>query len=293
MKQILSLFIALSATCGCASLHSVSPLAPLEKSVIYQPAKYPVGDWQSEQILRENAWFTAADGTKLHGWFLPHKKPRAVVLFMHGNAGNVTHRADTLRILNERHSLAVMTFDYRGYGLSEGDPNELGILQDARAARAWLAERTDVEESDIVLMGRSLGGGVAVDLASKDGARGLVLASTFTSLPDVGGQLLPLVPTGLLMTQRLHSLSKIGDYQGPLLQTHGTADRVIPFEMGQRLFEAAPGPKRFIAIEGGDHNCRQPEEYRIALDEFLSSLPAARSLSDSPIPVNGSPVPPR
>lgn len=274
MKQAALLFaVCALPVSGCASLHSVSPLGSLEKSVIFQPAKYPIGDWQTENFERETAWFEAADGVKLHGWFLSHDRPKAVALFMHGNAGNITHRAETLRLLNERHQLAIMTFDYRGYGLSKGDPNESGILQDARAARRWLARRTGVPESEIVLMGRSLGGGVAVDLAAHDGARGLVLASTFTSLPEVAGQLLPYLPTGWLMTQRLNSLAKIEKYQGPLLQTHGNADRVIPYELGQKLFAAAPGPKRFITIEGGDHNCRQPEEYRQALDEFLDSLP--------------------
>lgn len=199
--------------------------------------------------------------------------PAAVVLFMHGNAGNIASRADTLAILNQRHRLSVLAFDYRGYGRSEGKPSERGILQDARAARAWLARRTGVAEQDIVLMGRSLGGGVAVDLAANDGARGLVLASTFTSLPDVGAHHFRWLPTNMLMSLRLDSLSKIKQYRGPLLQSHGDADRVIPYELGVRLFEAAPGPKRFVTIPNGDHNDPQTEEYRVALDEFLATLP--------------------
>ena len=130
-----------------------------------------------------------------------------------------------------------------------------------------------MEESDIVLMGRSLSGGVAVDLAARDGARGLVLASTFTSLPEVGGQHFRWLPTGLMMTQRLDSLAKIPHYNGPLLQTHGDADRVIPYELGRKLFEAAAGPKRFITVADGGHNTPQPQEYREALDEFLQNLP--------------------
>ena len=250
-----------------------SPLAPLERSLVYQPAPYPEGDWSPPRLVFEDAFFEAADGTQLHGWYVPHARPRAVALFFHGNAGNITSRAASLAMLNERHGLAVMTFDYRGYGKSQGQPHEWGLLQDARAARAWLARRTGVAERDIVLMGRSLGGGVAVDLAAADGARGLVLASTFTSIPDVGAHHVPWAPAHLLMSNRFDSLKKIANYQGPLLLSHGDADRTIPYEQGLRLFEAAPGPKRMVTIRGGDHNSPQSEEYRQAFDEFLNALP--------------------
>ncbi|MEQ8791654.1 MAG: alpha/beta hydrolase [Pirellulaceae bacterium] len=258
---------------GCAHLGPYSPLASLEQQVVYAPARFPEGDWQPQGLRYEDAYFTAADGTQLHGWYVPHPQPRAVVLFLHGNAGNITSRAPSLALLNRRHDLAVMTFDYRGYGRSEGRPHEWGLRQDARAARAWLARRTGVAESDIVLMGRSLGGGVAVDLAADGGARGLVLASTFTSVPDVAAHHAPWTGVRWLMSNRFDSLSKIKKYHGPLLMSHGDADRTIPYEQGQRLFAAAPGPKRFVTIGGGDHNTPQSEEYRRALDEFLASLP--------------------
>jgi len=239
---------------------------------VYQPIRFPDGNWQPPELEFEDAWFTAEDGTSLHGWFIPHKNPRAVVLFAHGNAGNLSHRAETLKILNDRHQLSVMIFDYRGFGRSEGTPSEQGLLQDARAARNWLSQRTGVTEKEIVLLGRSLGGGVMVELASRDGARGLALASTFTSLPDVARHALPLVPARLLMTNRFNSLSKIENYHGPLLQSHGDQDSLIPYRLAKRLFKAANEPKRFITIEGGDHNSLQSEEYRVAFDEFIDSL---------------------
>lgn len=225
--------------------------------------------------------FTAADGTKLHGLVLDHPNPRAVALFCHGNAGNVASRAASLWILNQRHDLAVMTFDYRGYGRSEGTPTEQDILQDARAARAWLAKRVATSEMDIVLLGRSLGGAVAVDLASRDGARGLVLASTFTSLPDVAAKHMWWASPHLLMTQRLNSKAKIKRYPGPVLQSHGADDELIPIELARKLFAAAPGPKQFIVIPGAGHNDPQNEEYREALDEFLISLPPSATVSTS------------
>lgn len=245
----------------------------LEESLIFFPARYPQGEWNPAGLAFEDAWFEAPDGTRLHGWYVPHDRPGAVVLYACGNAGNLSHRADRLLYLNRRLGVAVMIFDYRGYGRSSGAPNEPGILADARAARSWLARRAQLQERDIVLMGESLGGGVMVDLASQDGARGLVLENTFTSLPDVGAYHYPLLPVRLLMRNRLDSLAKIGAYRGPLLQCHGDADRIVPFVLGRRLFEAANEPKRFVRLRGHDHNDPLPPEYGSALDEFIASLP--------------------
>ncbi|QDT80932.1 Alpha/beta hydrolase family protein [Gimesia maris] len=260
---------------GCASLGPLSPLVPVERALVYQPRPFPESDSLPENLPFEDAWFEAADGTQLHGWYLGHPKPRAVALFCHGNAGNIVSRGETLKILQERHGLAVMTFDYRGYGKSEGKPSERGILQDARAARARLASRAGVEETEIVLMGRSLGGAVAVDLAAQDGARGLVLASTFSSLPDAAAHHMPWMFPNLNMTQRLNSAGKIGNYSGPLLQSHGDKDLLIPIELGRKLFDAAGEPKQFFVLPGAGHNDPQTEEYRRVFDEFIASLPSS------------------
>ena len=149
--------ISMLASAGCASPLGYSPLASFEQAQIFQPVQYPHGNWQPPDLHFEDAWFAAANGTKLHGWYVPHENPRAVVLFAHGNAGNLSHRADSMHLLHDRHRLSVMIFDYRGYGRSDGSPHEKGLLQDARSARAWLAERVGVNEREIVLMGRSLG----------------------------------------------------------------------------------------------------------------------------------------
>jgi hypothetical protein len=247
-------------------------LAHFEQAQIFHPAQYPDGNWQPAGLHFEDAWFESEDGVTLHGWFVPHKNPRAVALFAHGNAGHVAHRAETLRTLHDRHGHSVLCFDYRGYGRSAGTPDERGILQDARAARRWLARRTGVKEHDIVLMGRSLGRRVVVDLAAQDGARGLILASTFTSLPDVGKHHMPFLPVGWLMSNRFDSVTKIASYEGPLLKSQGDADEIIPFQLGLQLHTAAPGPKRMIVIPGGRHNDLQTEQWRNALDEFIESL---------------------
>lgn len=270
LRQVNSLLLSFMSLVmsGCASL---SPTVVLEKKLIYQPTPFPA-ELEGQEIPFEEVNFHAGDRTSLHGWFADHPDPVGVALFCHGNGGNIASRGDSLMILNRRHRLAIMAFDYRGYGKSEGSPNEAGILSDARAARKWLAVRKQIPEQDVILMGRSLGGAVAVDLASKDGARGLVLASTFTSMPEVAKGIMPLVPARLIMTQRFNSLKKIENYHGPLLQSHGDADQLIPIEQGQRLFDAAPGKKNFIVIPNGGHNDPQTEEYRKALDEFLSEL---------------------
>jgi fermentation-respiration switch protein FrsA (DUF1100 family) len=253
-----------------AYLLLVAGMLAMESSLIYFPSVYPEGIWNPPGLAFEDAWFEA-DGAKLHGWYVPCDNPRAVVLVAHGNAGNVSHRCDLLAGLHEL-NIATLIFDYRGYGRSSGSPSESGILADARAARAWLAQRAGVAEAEIVLLGESLGGGVMVDLAAGDGARGLILENTFTSLPDVAAFHYPWLPVRLLMRTRMDSAAKIGRYRGPLLQVHGDADTIIPYAIGQRLFAAANEPKELVTIAGGDHNDPRTPEYFAAIDRFIQRL---------------------
>jgi fermentation-respiration switch protein FrsA (DUF1100 family) len=228
----------------------------------------------------EDAWFRSTNGAKLNGWFAEAQQARAVVLYTEGNGGNITTRRDVLKLFRDRLETSVLVFDYQGYGKSEGTPSREGILADARAARRWLAKRTGVDEQDIVLVGQSLGGSVAVDLAARDGARGLVLENTFSSLADVTethfGRL-----AGRLVTNQLDSATRIKDYKGPLLQTHGDRDAVVPFAQGRRLFEAANEPKTFVAVPGGGHNDPPSAEYLKELDRFFDTLPTRGDSSES------------
>ncbi len=245
----------------------------LENKLVFIPSKYPEGDWRPYGLTPEDAWFESSDGVRLHGWYVAHERPLAHVLFCHGNAGNVTHRDDVLRQLHDLVGASVLVFDYRGYGRSSGSPNEKGILADARAARTWLAQRAGIAEERVVLMGESLGGAVAVHLAAERAARGLVLENTFTTLPDVAAAHYPWVPVRLLMRTRLDSLEKIRGYRGPLFQSHGDRDTIVPYELGRRLFEAAEGPKQFYLLSGADHNDPHPRAYYEALRGFLEGLP--------------------
>ncbi|MCG8587143.1 MAG: alpha/beta hydrolase [Pirellulales bacterium] len=247
-------------------------LAIFEEKLIFIPMSAS-RDWTEPGDGVVDAWFEADDGTKLHGWYLEHDQPRAVVLFAHGNAGNLSHRREVIHRLGKQLGVSVLAFDYRGYGKSEGKPNEEGVLADARAARRWLADRASIEEQEIVLLGRSLGGAVVVDLAAADGARGLILENTFTSLPDVAAKFYPWLPVRWLMRTRLDSASKIADYDGPLLQSHAGEDSIIPVELGRKLFDAANEPKTWITFDDMDHNDPHPIEYDRALDAFFEQLP--------------------
>lgn len=246
-----------------------------ERQLVFVPTRYPGGDWEPQGLAIEDAWFESPDGLRLHGWYVPHERPRAVILLCHGNAGNVTHRIDILRALHDRMDASVLVFDYRGYGRSEGSPDEAGVLADARAARTWLARREGIAETQIVQMGESLGGAVAVDLAAADGARALVLQSTFSSAPDVAAWHYPWLPVRWLMRTRLDAASKIANYRGPLLAAHSEADTIVPYWSGRKLFDAAHEPKQFVDLRG-DHNTPLNPAYLKKLTEFLDTLDPPR-----------------
>jgi uncharacterized protein len=244
-----------------------------EDQLIFVPSKYPEGDWRPQGLGQEEVALQSADGTKLHGWYVPCQNPRAFILFCHGNAGNITDRVEILRELRDVVGAAVFIFDYRGYGQSEGSPNEAGVAADARAARRWLADRAKVAERQIVVMGESLGGAVAVDVAADGGARGLILESTFSSLGDVAAYHFPWLPVGFFLHTKLNSAERIKAYHGPLLQTHGDDDHIVPYPFGRRLFEAANEPKQFITVAGAEHNQPRDREYYVQLRMFVESLP--------------------
>jgi len=243
-----------------------------ENSLIFHPIRHPGGDWTPHGLAVEEAWFEADDGTKLHGWFVPHDAPKAIVLFAHGNGGNVTHRTDLLREFHARLGFATFIFDYRGYGRSEGSPTGDGVLADSRAARAWLAKRAGVAPEKLVLFGESLGAAIAVQLAAEGGGRGLILQNAFDSLSSVGAYHYPWLPVRLMLRTRLDSASAIRNYRGPLLQFHGDADTIVPYRFGRQLFEAANEPKKFVTLPGADHNDGWPPTFYDAIAKFIEEI---------------------
>ena len=199
--------------------------------------------------------FTTSDGGELDAWFLAleDRSPRATVLVFNGNAGNRSHRIELADALH-RHGLQVLLMDYRGYGGNPGVPTERGLADDARAARAYVASRSDVDASRLVYFGESLGAAVAVDLASEYPPAALILRSPFTSLSDVGQFHYPFLPVRLLLRDRFPSLGRIRQIEAPLLVIAGDRDQVVPIEQSRRLYDAATEPKELLILAGADHN---------------------------------------
>lgn len=237
-------------------------MALFERSLIFFPTRHPDGMWDTEAAARgtgcviEDHFFTARDGTRLHGWWcrrLDARPDDPVLLFFHGNAGNLSHRADLLIELATRTPASVFVVGYRGYGRSEGRPKEAGLYLDARAAWTHLTEGSGVGADRVVIFGKSLGGGVAVDLALVAPAAGLIVESSFTSIPDMAGAHYPFVPKFLVRTQ-MNSVVKVPLISIPKLFIHSQNDRVVPYRLGRELFEAASEPKRFHEVIGAGHN---------------------------------------
>ncbi len=221
---------------------------------------------------------SAADGVRLHAWFLPAAAPaRATVLFLHGNAGNISHRFDKLAVLRAL-GVDILIVDYRGYGGSTGRPSEAGTYLDADAAYAWLVKEQGVDPQRIVLYGESLGAAVAVDLAVRETVGGLVLESVFSSGVDVAKELFPFVPARLLLRNRYETSAKIDRVRAPLLILHSREDEFFGWHHPQRLIDAANAPKRLVELRGGHNDAflRSASIYREALTTFLGSLPATR-----------------
>ena len=243
----------------------------LEDRFIFFPSQELIGTHSELGMEYQHVYFTSEEH-RLHGWFIPGQGD-VTWLWMHGNGGNISHRLENIAMLNDRLGINIFIFDYRGYGQSEGKPSEKGIYRDAESALAYLRSLPGVDRNRIVLFGRSLGGAVAVELATREGVAGLILESPFTSIPAMAKRAHPFLPVGPLLRTRYDSLSKIGRISTPLLVLHGREDEIVPYEQGRELFEAAPDPKTFHTIEGGGHNetyLRGGEGYWQALEEFMA-----------------------
>ena len=235
---------------------------------------------------------TASDGVKINGWFVhapdAPRSPRSTILFLHGNAGNISHRMEKLQILAD---LGADTFiiDYRGYGRSEGQPNEQGTYRDAQAAYEYLTNGAPgqprlgetplrhfsgnraLPPQSIIVYGESLGSAVAVDLATKRPVGGVIIEEAFTSVGDVGQKMFPFLPVRWLVRNKYDTLSKIGRINAPLLIFHSRDDELIPIRHAQRLFAAANEPKQLVELTGGHNDAFavSGETYRAALKDFL------------------------
>jgi len=224
-----------------------------ETRFIYFPSRGYDATPSGLGLAHEDVWLTADDGVRIHGWYLPVPRARWVTLVSHGNAGNISHRLDRALLLQARLRSSVFLYDYRGYGASEGSPDEAGTYRDARAAYRYLTEEKGVKAGELVLFGESLGSAVSLELALSRPAAALVLEAPFTSVRDVARSTIfaPLAP---FVRTRYESLARVPQLRMPLLVVQGDRDEVVPPAQGRRLFDAAPEPKRYYAIPGAGHN---------------------------------------
>lgn len=212
----------------------------------------------------------ASDGVRLHGWYVPAPEARGTLLFLHGNAGNISHRLESIERFH-RLGLHVLIIDYRGYGDSEGRPDEAGTYRDARASWDWLLRSKSADASKILVFGRSLGGAIAAHLAAEVEPAGLIVESSFTSVPDAAAGIYWFLPVRLLSRFEYNTREALERVACPVLIVHSRDDEIIPFSHGQALFSAAPEPKQFLALNGGHNDAifTSMPIYESGLKEFL------------------------
>ena len=233
-------------------------------------------------LAYDDVRINVSDRESIHAWhFPPSDNPDGAartVIFCHGNGGNISHRLETVQFLLSL-GAGVLLFDYRGYGQSDGSPTESNCYADARACYDWLLEVHRLSPDQIIVFGRSLGGAVAVDLASNVPCAGLIVESSFTSAADMGRKMFPFLPIKLILRYRFDSADKLDRVGCPILVTHSADDEIIPFDLGRALYERSPQPKRFLDIYGG-HNERgylNDSTYREAIREMLETSGADAS----------------
>ena len=241
-----------------------------QSKYVYFPYRKLEATPQDAGLVYEDVHLTTSDNIGIHGWFLPHENPRATMLFLHGNGGNISHRLEKLAMYHQM-GLAVLIIDYRGYGLSQDSPSEQGTYLDAEAAWKYLSGNKSLPADKIIIYGESLGGAVATWLALQHQPGALILESAFTSVMDMGKHYYPWLPIRWISRIRYPTLDRIKQVHVPLLIIHSPMDDIVPYAQGQELFAAANEPKSFLEITG-DHNggfFESGKLYSDGLDRFI------------------------
>ena len=239
--------------------------------LIYHPDKVIKGTPADFNLYYETISFETEDGLKLSGWWIPAEKQIAVILFFHGNGGNISHFLDPLAVWN-RMGLSSFSVDYRGYGMSAGYPTEEGTYRDAEAAWKYLVVERGIDPQSIIIYGKSLGGSVAAWLARARTPGMLIVDSSFTRIAAVGQELFPWAPAGLILGNAYNTEEYIRTVKCPVLIIHSRDDEMVLFHHGQDLYEAAPEPKEFLPVEGS-HNggfYQSLPVYEAGLKSFIS-----------------------
>ncbi|MCF7908506.1 MAG: alpha/beta hydrolase [Candidatus Omnitrophica bacterium] len=244
----------------------------IEKKSIFFPDKNIDLTPERFGLSFEDLYFLTSDKVRLNAWFIPHPEAAKTIILFHGNAGNNSNRLEKIALLRKL-KINIFMVDYRGYGNSQGIPKEKGIYLDAQAAYGYLVNQRKINPEDIVLYGESLGGVVAVDLASTKKVAGIILEGTFSSGRDIGQIIYPFLPKTIL-PNIFNSLSKISKVKAEKLFIHSKDDLIVPLELGRKLYQAASGPKKFITVSG-THNSvfiDSEKEYLRALSDFIRGL---------------------
>jgi len=265
VAAIVAVYVGLLTLVAC-SQQSLVYYPQTGREITTTPAAYG--------LQYEDVSIRTEDGETLHAWWVPAPQAHGAVLLFHGNAGNIAHRIDYARMFAGM-GYGTLLVDYRGYGRSSGTPSEEGTYRDATAAWRYLTQTRKLAERDIVVFGESLGGAVAAWLAARRTPRALIIASTFTSVPDVGADVYWFIPVRLLSRFKYDTASEIRNVRAPVLIAHSPQDDIIPYAHGRKLFEAANEPKTFLEL-GGGHNdgfvFARPA-WAAAVREFLERAP--------------------
>ena len=251
-------------------------LCLFQDQYIYQRAGEHIGDWtfvDSADWVTE-VEFSSEDGTRLTAWFGTSEGPsRGAVLYFHGNGENVATQRHELVNLCQRLHFDCLIVDYRGFGRSEGTPSEAGLLMDARASMRQLNELSGTQPSDVVVLGRSLGGAVAANVASELGAKCLILHSTFTAMDDLVAGKLWFVPMRWLLWSRLPTIDWLREYHGPVFLAHGKQDKLVPYLHAERLYVASPSVrKKFLTQRTANHFNAANRDFFLELNRFLEAV---------------------
>lgn len=229
-------------------------MTAMQSQLVFLPEQgrrdYVMPRWQGIPV--EEVTLQTADGERLRAWWIGHPSPRGAAIVFNGNAGNLSHRAGYAAMFH-RLGYATLLFDYRGYGASSGSPSESGTYRDAEAVWNYVTRERGITPSGVVLLGESLGTGVASWLATRVAPRAVVLASGFTSIPDVGAEIYPWLPVRLVASISYPVLENVQKITAPILVAHSPADEIIPYAHGERVYAAAREPKTFLQLAGG-HN---------------------------------------
>jgi len=250
----------------------------LQPGMVFYPTRVLEATPHDWGLAFEDVELTAGDGIRIHGWYIPHPDAAHTLLFLHGNAGNISHRGDSIAIFH-RLGLSILIIDYRGYGRSSGHPSEAGLYLDALAAWDHLVDDRGLAPAEIIVFGRSLGASVAADLASRVQPAGVILESGFSSARDMASHLYPGLHRVLYVRLDFDAAERLSRSRSPVLVLHSPNDEIVPYGLGRRLFEAAREPKRFVELKGSHNNgflASQPD-YERSLGAFISSLASTRA----------------